>query len=116
MGSSVLPQQVLEQHDVFAPVPMRRATSPYFSRTVALRSWVLMWSSLSRFVDGLPKKNGSAASVLAFRRRRGGREPFDQLGHLAKGVLVQRVIHPAALPAVGHQAGILQDLEVEGQP
>src|SRR5215217_5823129 len=61
-------------------------------------------------------ESGSAAAGLPLRGRWWRRQRLDCLGQLVQGVGVESVVHPAALPPVGYQIGILQDFQVEGEP
>src|SRR5207245_2629265 len=98
MGS---PQQLL----LFSPSSTRNAAWPYFSRTVSLMSGPLIRSSLS-LAAGRPATPGVLAGLHGARKRR---HRFERVG--AEGVM-----HPASLAPVGHQPGVLQRLQVNGEP
>src|SRR5437899_3883709 len=52
----------------------------------------------------------AAPCVLAgLHRRREGRD-------LVQGIAVERVVDPTAVPAIGHQPGVLENSEMERQP
>src|SRR5690349_12501510 len=70
----------------------------------------------SRKFDVSRKKGAAQQQPPAFRGRWRGGQRLRQLAYLGQRVGVERVVHPAALPAVGHQPGVLQHLEVERQP
>src|SRR5207245_1295692 len=94
------PQQLL-----FSPSSTRNAAWPYFSRTVSLMSGPLIRSSLS-LAAGRPATPGVPAGLHGARKCG---DPFERVG-------VEGVIHPASLAPVGHQPGVLQRLQVNGEP
>src|SRR2546422_647935 len=94
------PQQLL-----FSPSSTRNAAWPYFSRTVSLMSGPLIRSSLS-LAAGRPATPGVPAGLHGARKCG---DPFERVG-------VEGVIHPASLAPIGHQPGVLQRLQVKGEP
>src|SRR5437867_4026365 len=104
IGSHPPVAAVPPQQPLFSPASTRNAASPYFSRTVSLMFGPLIGTSLSLTACG-----PAAARMLA--RLHCSRKCRD----LIERVVVQRVVHPAPVPPVGHEPRVLESLQVKRQ-
>src|SRR5687768_4045750 len=58
----------------------------------------------------------SPAAARREHRELGRRQLADELLELSERVGVELVVRPASLTTVGHEPGVLEHLEVEGEP